>query len=128
MEADSSNGQMCEWLPASSHATLVAALLQQEAGSAAGRAMHGNDSARREVEMDRPPLRVIRDTYPTYSAVAIDPARNEIVLQDENLFQILVYDRSSNTPPTAGMSAKASRKIISGAYDCRLALPSAERP
>lgn len=110
-DAGAVNGQMCEWAPASSHTTLVASLLRQEAGGAV-RAAAANDPSRREVALDRTPLRVIRDTYPTYSAVAIDPARKEIVLQDENLFQILVYDRLSNTPPTAGMTEP--KRIIAG--------------
>ncbi|HXG25168.1 MAG TPA: hypothetical protein VNJ09_11475 [Chthonomonadales bacterium] len=58
----------------------------------------------RSEQLNRQPLRVIKDPYPTYSAVAVDPLRNEIVLQDENLFQILVYDRMTNTPATAMMS------------------------
>lgn len=110
--AEELGGQMCEWLPASTHSTLVAYLLQQQGGSAASPMASGNASPRREVAVDRAPVRVIRDTYPTYSAVAIDPARKEIVLQDENLFQIMVYDRLSNTPPTAGFTEP--KRIIAG--------------
>jgi len=51
---------------------------------------------------DRPPIRVIRDNRPTFSAVAVDPVHNEVVVQDENLFQILVYDRlKGGTSPLA---------------------------
>ena len=42
----------------------------------------------------RQPVRMIRDPYAAYSAVAVDPANNEVVLTDENLFKIWVYDRS----------------------------------
>ena len=52
----------------------------------------------------RRPIRTIRDQYPQFSAVAVDAQRNEVVIQDENLFQILVFDRTTNTPPTATMS------------------------
>ncbi|OFW13608.1 MAG: hypothetical protein A3H27_01895 [Acidobacteria bacterium RIFCSPLOWO2_02_FULL_59_13] len=62
--------------------------------------------------LDREPVRIIRDPFPTYSAVAVDLVNNEIVLQDENLFQIMVYDRQTNTPPTATMSEP--KRIIGG--------------
>ena len=55
------------------------------------------------------PLRVIKDPYPTYSAVAVDFNNGEIVLQDENLFQIMVYDRTANTPPQAAMTRAQAR-------------------
>jgi DNA-binding beta-propeller fold protein YncE len=84
-------GEMCEWMPASASGSLFASL-QQESGSASG------DTA------TRPPLRVIRDHSPAYSAVAVDPLRDEVVLTDENLFSIMVYDRTTNTPPSAAMS------------------------
>lgn len=41
-----------------------------------------------------------------------DPVRNEIVLQDESLFQIHVYDRTAATPPDAGISRP--KRIIEG--------------
>src|SRR5262245_55755286 len=62
--------------------------------------------------LERAPLRTIRDSFPTYSAVAVDVANNEIVLQDENLFQIMVYDRTSNTPPTVSLTEP--KRVISG--------------
>ena len=61
---------------------------------------------------DRPPRRVIHDTYPTFSAVAVDPVRGEVVVQDENLFQILVYDRLDNTPPQVAMTEP--KRLIGG--------------
>lgn len=60
-------------------------------------------------DADRPPLRTISDNRATYSAVAVDPARDEVILQDENLFQILVYGRGSNTPPRASMTEPRRR-------------------
>jgi 6-phosphogluconolactonase (cycloisomerase 2 family) len=67
--------------------------------------------------LERAPLRTIRDSFPTYSAVAVDAANNEIVLQDENLFQIMVYDRMANTPPNASFTEP--KRIISG-HDTKL--------
>ncbi|MBI4483609.1 MAG: hypothetical protein HY652_12060 [Acidobacteria bacterium] len=52
----------------------------------------------------RPPLRVIRDSYSSPSSVAVDIARDEVVATDENLFQLLFYNRLDNTPPTAAMT------------------------
>jgi hypothetical protein len=66
----------------------------------------------RNVSLNRPPVRVIKDQYPTYSAVALDLQNNEIVLQDENLFQIMSYDRLSNTPARATMTEP--KRVIGG--------------
>src|SRR5215470_1089474 len=46
------------------------------------------------------PARMIRDRYPSYSSVAVDTSRNEVILTDENLFNVLVYNRLDNTSPT----------------------------
>ena len=58
------------------------------------------------------PVRDIRDAYPSFAAVAVDTVRNEVVLTDENLFQVLVYDRTENTPP--GAEASKPKRVISG--------------
>jgi DNA-binding beta-propeller fold protein YncE len=47
------------------------------------------------------PLRIVRDPYASFSAVAVDVARNQVIAADENLFQILVYDRRANTAASA---------------------------
>src|SRR4029453_4464259 len=52
----------------------------------------------------RKPVRRIYDRYPQYSAVAVDPSTNEVFLQDENLFQLHAFDRTTNTPASAAMS------------------------
>jgi DNA-binding beta-propeller fold protein YncE len=49
----------------------------------------------------RQPVRMIRDPNSAYSAIAVDTAHNEVVMTDENLFNILVYDRQTNTPPNS---------------------------
>ena len=56
------------------------------------------------VRIPRDAVRVIRDNTPSYSAVAVVLKNNEVIAADENLHQILVYDRLENTPPTATMS------------------------
>ena len=70
------------------------------------------DAPRPAKVLERPPVRTIRDSRPTYSAVAVDVKNNEVVLQDENLFQIMVYDRMTNTPPGAAFSEP--KRVISG--------------
>ena len=62
--------------------------------------------------IDPAPVRALEDNAATFSAVAVDPVRNEIVLQDENLFQIHVYDRDAATPRDAGISRP--KRVIEG--------------
>jgi len=109
-------GEMCALQPAqlaqpAGSPALLAAALMQEKSSAQPASAPAADK-RSAVILNRPPERVIRDPYPTYSAVAIDPKNNEIVLQDENLFQLMVYDRMTNTPSTANLSEP--KRVISG--------------
>jgi hypothetical protein len=95
-EAD---GVMCEWVPASATASLnenlfQLAALQQDARPGQARAsigIPGGDTS------ERPPLRVIHDSHAAFSAVSVDPVRNEVAVADENMFAIMVYDRLANT-------------------------------
>src|SRR6267143_1169387 len=59
----------------------------------------------------RRPVRMIRDPNSAYSAVAVDTVHNEVVLTDENLFNIITYDRQTNTPPT---SVSDPQRVIGG--------------
>ncbi len=97
-------GQICEWSPASTQSSLRSAVQEQEQ-TASGK-------VRTSVTLDRPPVREIRDPSPTFSAVAVDPRDNEIVLQDENLFQLMIYDRMTNTPASASFSEP--KRVIGG--------------
>jgi len=58
------------------------------------------------------PNRRIRDNYPAFAAIAVDPDRNEVTVTDENLFQVLTYDRLENTP--AGAEASKPKRVLSG--------------
>ena len=49
----------------------------------------------------RTPVRRIEDQYAGFSAIALDPVRNEVVLADEFDFNLLVYDRLAVTPDAA---------------------------
>jgi DNA-binding beta-propeller fold protein YncE len=106
-------GEMCTWLPAGSPAVLAANIQRERQEFLTAQSSSAAVADRRSpVVLNRPPARVIRDPYPTYSAVAVDPKNNEIVLQDENLFQLMVYDRMTNTPPSARLSEP--KRIIAG--------------
>src|SRR5437773_3125459 len=95
--------QMCASFSPAAAVPLLAAFQQER-----GKAVVGRPSQ----TLERAPLRTIRDSFPTYSAVAVDVANNEIVLQDENLFQIMVYDRMANTPPAARLTEP--KRVIGG--------------
>ena len=97
----------CEWLPASASASLVEAL--QQNGVALPTASLPSGEARTSNSMDRTPLRVIGDLYDVMTSVAVDPLRNEIVVQGTKL---MVYDRLANTPPTATMTEP--KRVIAG--------------
>lgn len=108
-------GAQCTWVPASSLPSAGAfqpralqAAFQQGAGSAA-QAGSAPSEAVRLAASKRQPLRTIRDPNPEFSAVAVDPVRNEVVLADESGFNIMVFDRTTNTPPTAAFSEPKRR-------------------
>jgi 6-phosphogluconolactonase (cycloisomerase 2 family) len=69
------------------------------------------ETARAEVAQ-RTPLRAIGDPYGLFSAVGLDLRNKEVVLQDENLFRILTYDRTANTPASAPLSEP--KRFIAG--------------
>jgi len=103
------DGESCPWMPASG-TNILAAALQEESGA-------GDRSALTEAGATvdfskRKPVRTIRDPYAAYSSVAVDPNNNEVVLTDENLFNILVYDRMASTPPQAAMTEP--KRMIGG--------------
>jgi len=84
------------------------AFLQADSSAATNAAPASNEAA--DI-LARKPLRIIRDPNSAYSAVAVDTSHNEVVLTDENLFNVLVYDRETNTRPT---SVSDPRRIIGG--------------
>ena len=58
-----------------------------------------------------PPTRKVQDQFPAFAAVSVDPVRDEVVLTDENLFQLLAYNRLDNTPANAITTPK---RVLSG--------------
>jgi hypothetical protein len=103
-------GEMCQWVPTSAQTTLMAELSE---GQLPARASTGSEAdTRTAVDADRAPVRVIRDSYPTYSAVGVDLNSNEVFLQDENLFGIKVFSRLDNTPPSASFTEP--KRVLGG--------------
>jgi hypothetical protein len=64
------------------------------------------------VELNRPPVRDLLDTAPTFSSVGVDATRNEVYLQDSNRWSIRVYGRLDNAKP--GDPPNEPRRTISG--------------
>jgi 6-phosphogluconolactonase (cycloisomerase 2 family) len=64
------------------------------------------------VNFNRPPVRVLRDTAPIYSSVAVDEKRDEVFLQDNNLWSIRVFSRLDNAKP--GTPPTEARRVIVG--------------
>lgn len=95
-------GEMCLTPESLSELTPEAAL--QTRGAATGPA---------PVVIDTP-TRVIRDRFPAYSSIAIDHARDQVVVTDENLFQVLFYSRTENNAPNQVATAK---RVIGTPWD-----------
>lgn len=92
--------EVCLWPPADMESPI----------SYQGRGRGAGDAADvQRVPLAGPPVRVIRDRYPAFSSIAIDAARDQVVVTDENLFQILFYDRTENNAPN--QIAKPKRLI-----------------
>jgi len=94
------------WLPFAVCAGLVIGIY------GVARAAQSRSEDRKPISIDRAPQRVIKDPYPSFSAVAINAEENMLVVTDENLFQVLEYDRRENTPPQARLTEP--KRIISG--------------
>lgn len=106
------SGEMCISEPVSAGVSLMSARQEEQRNNFEAQATRGEQRNQAGVNPSPAPVRVIRDTYPTYSAVAVDLENDELILQDENLFQIMVYDRTANTPPAAAMAEP--KRVIGG--------------
>ena len=111
------SGPMCEFMPVSaSAAQLLAMNLSAPSSSPATHPADGApprpNEALRESVAKRPPATNISDPSYAYSGIAIDPIRNEVIMSEENLSKIVVYDRMTNTPPSAAMSEP--KRVVGG--------------
>ena len=113
--ASMENDGLCEFVVASSStsSSLAAPALPQQAGSGGVVASRASLSGAAAADIEtRQPVRVITDPDYTFSAVAVDVERNEVILADQNNGNVVVYDRLENTPPTARSSEP--KRIIAG--------------
>jgi len=102
--------EICPPEPASHNRSMIAALEENNLFAALT-----ETSVRAEgdtADVTRPPVRTIKDTYPIYSSVAVDPLRDEVVLQDTNLFGIKIFSRLENTP--SDVEAAKPKRVIQG--------------
>ena len=103
-------GEVCqppdraELLAASHEANLLAALEEKVYAASQG----GGETG----VISRPPTRVIRDLDPIYSAIAVDTQFNEVVLMDNNMWGLRVFNRLDNTP--TGVPFTEPKRIIQG--------------
>lgn len=74
----------------------------------------GGATAPQAVTAYSQPDRVIRDRYPAFSSIALDLARDQIVVTDENLFQVLFYDRTENNGPD---EVATPQRVIGSPWD-----------
>ena len=107
-------GDMCVWEPNTSAYDRIAASQDENLFSALqhGSVQAAAQEAGKMTDITRPPVRTIRDTYPTYSYVVVDTQNDEVILQDNNLWSIRVFNRTDNTPPTAEKTEP--KRIIQG--------------
>lgn len=109
------SGEMCEVVPASAgeEAMFALALTPPTAAThpADGPPPRPPEAVRQAVAK-RQPLTNVSDPSYAYSGIVVDPIRNEVILSEENLSKIVVYDRLTNTPPSATMSEP--KRVIGG--------------
>ena len=67
---------------------------------------------RKSVVIDRAPSRFIKDPNPSFSAIAVNSENNMLVVADENLFQVLEYDRRDSTPAQARFTEP--KRVVAG--------------
>src|SRR2546425_1803182 len=109
------DGQICELQPQNGPAAYLTAPPAPQSRGATG-ASNSNpprpsDAVRGDVAK-RQPISTVKDPRNAFAGLAIDPKRNEVIFAEENNFSILVYDRLTNTPPSAALSEP--KRIIQG--------------
>src|SRR5436189_4128787 len=62
--------------------------------------------------IDKKPLRYIKDPNPAWSSIAVNADNNMVVMTDEDLFRVVEYSPLEKTPPNARLTEP--KRIISG--------------
>jgi DNA-binding beta-propeller fold protein YncE len=111
-------GPMCEFAPVSetsgitSETLLRASLLQGAPQARDGQAPPRPTQAARDIVQKRAPQTNIEDPHFGFAGITVDIARNEVIIAEENISSIVIYDRMENTPPNAKMSEP--KRMIGG--------------
>src|SRR3989475_12320887 len=109
-------GEGCTWEPVDVSSTMMVADAEEHYGLFAGWRDRPVYAAAQESgqtgDVTRPPVRMIRDTDPIYSSVAVDPVRDEVILPDKNLWATRIVNRMDNTPSDAPRSEP--KRVIQG--------------
>ena len=71
----------------------------------------GGAAANPSTEGNIAPIRTIRDRYPMFAGVAVDPVNDKAVFSDDNTYSLLTYDRAV---PSSGKGVTEYRERIVG--------------
>src|SRR2546427_12904627 len=71
---------------------------------------------------DVAPLRQVRDRFPVFADVAVDPESNIVTVTDENLFSLRTYDRDLDTNDVADPRTEATGNRTRDDFVCGEAL------
>src|SRR5437773_12226098 len=71
---------------------------------------------------DVAPLRQVRDRFPVFADVAVDPESNIVTVTDENLFSLRTYDRDLATNDVADPRTVVTGNRTSVDFVCGVAL------
>jgi DNA-binding beta-propeller fold protein YncE len=96
--------------------TLQPQLAQSQAPSAPEHIVGGAGTAyqarTRSGQINRQPLRYLKDPYAAWSSIAVNAENDMVIMTDENLFRIVEYSRKDNSPPGAPLTVP--RRVIGG--------------
>jgi DNA-binding beta-propeller fold protein YncE len=103
--------------PAASASPAAAPAIAAAAATAAAQEVRAEpgtryDARTRMGQINKPPARYIKDPWPAFSSVAVNPENDMVVVTDENLFRIVEYSRRDNTP--SNVTVTEPRRVIGG--------------
>jgi DNA-binding beta-propeller fold protein YncE len=105
------NGPLCEYLPASVMLAPQGSAAPLGTTSRTTPPPHPPQDVRGRVA-SRGPIYRVEDPHYGFAGITVDPTRNEVVIAEENVSSLVVYDRLTNTPATAAMSEP--KRVIGG--------------
>jgi DNA-binding beta-propeller fold protein YncE len=112
------SGPMCEMEPASATGAAAFLPVSLQAQAVSGGSANNtkappapNAEAQARVKA-RAAIYRVEDPYYGFAGIAVDPIRNEIIIAEENVSNVVVYDRMANTPPNAAMTEP--KRVIGG--------------